>query len=549
MSIRIYLLVNFLIILTFIVGCQTSTEKRADTSAVDDSLFITGAFFQGANGIYFDDQDQLHVASVVSRLIGIVDTETGAIIDTLDQKDGVEGPDDLTFGPDGSLYYTSILTGEVGRISPDGQAKRQFLSPGANPITFSDDGRLFVALDFQGDGLYELDPNLENEPRLIIKELGWLNAMDFGPDGYIYGPIWSKGHIVKIDVDSGELEVIVDDLQTPAAVKFNSKGELFTVDHQSGIVYRIDLNNRSKQAIARGFVGADNIAFNSKDELFLAHAQDGSIHQIYMDGKTRTIIPPALCNAADLEFINGQIIAPDILSMKQFEAGTGRLSKVWPHMIGGNGIIGPFTIDHEDGKLAMTSWFGNEVQVWDLENNEAVSTDHDYMVPINAILANESLIVAELGTTPGAAKVTRTIGNYKEVLMDASNGLIVPSGLAFANGSTYVADFFQGIVIQVTENDQLLDSPKPIINDLKQPEGLQIGTNSHLYIVETGGNRIVSINLKSNELNVVKDDIQLGVTGPAGMPPTWKLSDITFDDEGHIYIPSDIENKVYRFAL
>ena len=61
-----------------------------------------------------------------------------------------------------------------------------------NPITFSEDGRLFVALDFFGDALYELDPDLVKPPRLITQDLGWLNGIDWGPDGFLYGPIGRK---------------------------------------------------------------------------------------------------------------------------------------------------------------------------------------------------------------------------------------------------------------------------------------------------------------------------------------------------------------------
>ena len=158
-------LVNLLVLITAFISCKPSDAPQ---ESAEPFPFIVGAFFQGANGIYFDDADRLHVASVASRHIGIVNTDTGAIIDTLGIDDGVEGPDDLTFGPDGSLYFTSIFTGEVGRIAPDGSVTMQFVALGTNPITFSDDGRLFVALDFQGDGLYELDPNLQDPPRLII---------------------------------------------------------------------------------------------------------------------------------------------------------------------------------------------------------------------------------------------------------------------------------------------------------------------------------------------------------------------------------------------
>ena len=542
------------IYITFVLSvllfsCQSKVDTPKTESHLENNLLIQGSFFQGANGIFFDAQDRLYVASVVSRFIGVVDTDTGAILDTLDQADGIEGPDDVTIAPDGTLYYTSILTGEVGRIAPDGSSKKQFVSPGVNPVTLSDEGRLFVALDFQGDGLYELDPNLEKEPRLIIKELGWLNAFDFGPDGYLYGPIWSKGQIVKIDVDKGELEVVIDDLQTPAAVKFNSKGELFAIDHKTGIVYQIDLDNHTKKEIASGFIGADNIAFNSKDDLYLANAQDGSILEVMMHGSKRIVIPPSLCNAGDVEYVDGKLLAADLLSLKSISPSNGSIQHTWHHMIGVSGIVGPFTIDHESGKLAMTSWFGNEVQVWDIAKDEAITTSHDYAVPINAILDNGSLIVAELGTTPGAAKVSRKIDDDHEVLMDASKGLIVPSGLAASDGAIYVADYYTGTIYQLTESGKLIDTPKAIVTELVQPEGLQVGPDGRLYIVETGKNVIRAFDLSTGEHEVVVDSVNLGVSGPAGMPPTWKLSDVHFDGEGSIFVTSDVDNTVLKYDL
>ena len=56
------------------------------------------------------------------------------------------------------------------------------LPPGPNPITFSDDGRLFVALCFVGDSLYEVDPEGIEAPRLIAENLVGcaLNGMDWG---------------------------------------------------------------------------------------------------------------------------------------------------------------------------------------------------------------------------------------------------------------------------------------------------------------------------------------------------------------------------------
>ena len=540
-------------IFLFFTTCQQANNAEKETAentstetSKEQTPFIKGAVFEGANGVYFDKEDRLHVASVTGRNIGVVNTETGAIIDSYGPEQGIEGPDDLVIAEDGTIYFTSILTGEVGRRTPSGEVTKQMVAPGINPITLSEDGRLFAALDFSGDGLYELDPELKNPPKLIIKELGWLNGFDFGPDGKLYGPIWSKGHIVKIDVDKAKLDVIVDDLATPAAVKFNSKGELFTIDHFTGSVWKIDPTSGDKTEVAKIFGGADNLAFNSKDELFISSAQDGGVIQVNMDGTTRTVIENSFGNAGDLAIIDNQLWVPDILSLKSYDKNTGKAGDVMRHMIGRPGIMGPFTIDHEAGKIAMTSWFGNEVQVWDLQANKAIADYHDFPVPINAILTDGALIVAELGLAPGKAKISRQIGEKREVLMDATKGLIVPAGLAATNGNLYASDFYTGTIFQITENNELLDAPKVIAQGLKQPEGLTIGPKGNLLVAETGMNQVVSINSSNGEKTVLADNIPMGVPAVENMPPTWKMTEVTYDSEGNLFVPSDVENTIYK---
>ena len=540
-------------IFLFFTTCQQANNAEKETAentstetSKEQTPFIKGAVFEGANGVYFDKEDRLHIASVTGRNIGVVNTETGAIIDSYGPEQGIEGPDDLVIAEDGTIYFTSILTGEVGRRTPSGEVTKQMVAPGINPITLSEDGRLFAALDFSGDGLYELDPELKNPPKLIIKELGWLNGFDFGPDGKLYGPIWSKGHIVKIDVDKAKLDVIVDDLATPAAVKFNSKGELFTIDHFTGSVWKIDPTSGDKTEVAKIFGGADNLAFNSKDELFISSAQDGGVIQVNMDGTTRTVIENSFGNAGDIAIIDNQLWVPDILSLKSYDKNTGKAGDVMRHMIGRPGIMGPFTIDHEAGKIAMTSWFGNEVQVWDLQANKAIADYHDFPVPINAILTDGALIVAELGLAPGKAKISRQIGEKREVLMDATKGLIVPAGLAATNGNLYASDFYTGTIFQITENNELLDAPKVIAQGLKQPEGLTIGPKGNLLVAETGMNQVVSINSSNGEKTVLADNIPMGVPAVENMPPTWKMTEVTYDSEGNLFVPSDVENTIYK---
>ena len=118
-----------------------------------------GAPIHGANGLGFGPDGNLYIASVWGNEIVVMDPNFGTVLDRIGPERGVQTPDDLIFGPDGSLYWTAINTGEVGRLFPDGtKITVANLPPGANPITFSDDGRLFVALAFLGDALYEVDP-------------------------------------------------------------------------------------------------------------------------------------------------------------------------------------------------------------------------------------------------------------------------------------------------------------------------------------------------------------------------------------------------------
>jgi hypothetical protein len=67
----------------------------------------------------FDTDDNLYVASIVGKEIVIMNSDEFGVLKRIAPKIGV-GPDDIAFGPDGALYWTSPLDGFVGRIAPDG---------------------------------------------------------------------------------------------------------------------------------------------------------------------------------------------------------------------------------------------------------------------------------------------------------------------------------------------------------------------------------------------------------------------------------------------
>ena len=123
-----------LVVLWAVVALVSVQAQQNAVGTVTTKVLVRGAPIHGTNGIMFDDQDRLYIASVVGRELVIMDARSGRIIDRLGPDAGVESPDDLAFGPDGSVYWTSLLTGVVGRRTPAGEVTTQFVAPGANPM-------------------------------------------------------------------------------------------------------------------------------------------------------------------------------------------------------------------------------------------------------------------------------------------------------------------------------------------------------------------------------------------------------------------------------
>src|SRR4029453_17064072 len=136
------------LLFTILVLLSAASVLPASAAASEprEIVLARGAALHGANGMMFDHHDRLHIASVAGREIVVMDPQSGAILDRLGPDRGVEGPDDLSLGPDGALYWTSFFTGVVGRRAPDGTVSTVAqLSPRVGAMTFSDVGRLCVS--------------------------------------------------------------------------------------------------------------------------------------------------------------------------------------------------------------------------------------------------------------------------------------------------------------------------------------------------------------------------------------------------------------------
>ena len=503
------------------------------------AVLVHGAQIRSPNGIKVGPDGNLYVASVNEQAILVINPQTGKILKRLGPEVGVDGPDDLAFGPDGSIYWTDFFRGSVGRLAPDGKTSSQMVAPGVNPIIFSKEGRLFVALAFLGDAFYELDPNLTAPPRLLAEKLGGLNSFQFGPDGMLYAPVMDKGQVVRIDVNAKpiKVEVVAEGLAGPVAAKLDSQGRLYTVN-PPGIV-RVDMKTGAIKTFATVPYGIDNFIFDAKDRLFVSLLGEGTIAEVKPNGALRMLGPTGLVMPGGVAVVarpDGEsIFVANTWVLHEFDAATGKLRRTVDD-------VGPNTVAVDGENLVLSSWFGNGVWVWNPQTQKVLEEYYDFNMPLNAVRFQGDLIVAELGTS----SVVRASAADPKQRTTLAKGLGVPAGLVASKGELWVSDRATGKVWQLAAGGKVLTEPKLTASGLDRPEGMALTPDGRLLVAETGTGRLVAINLGTGSLHTIAEGLGFNPRAPEGAPPTMLMSSVAVSPSGVLYVTGDLANVVYR---
>ncbi len=278
-------------------GADTTTTTSTTTTTaprpVSDQAPPRSTF-----GLAFDER-RIWVADFYGGQVIAVDPETGEILKRYKSEDGVpEGVEDLTVGPDGSLFWTGFNDGQVGRMTPAAVSSVvEGLPAGAGPIAFSKDGKLYVGRAVIGDGLWELDPNAEKKQRKISDKIGNVNAFAVGSDGAIYGPrfgLGTEGALVRIDPASGSLTEVAKGFDAPVAVKLSPDQKtayvLSQVPGGTPKVSAVDLSTRQVRDYANALTPlVDNMTVAPDGRIFVSSFNEPVLTVIATDGTTKKL--------------------------------------------------------------------------------------------------------------------------------------------------------------------------------------------------------------------------------------------------------------------
>jgi len=533
---------NRLACAALIAALFSTTSASADGWEV--TRLVPGSVFHGVHGLGVDKVGQLFAGSVAGAALYEVDIGGGSAKVAIPAPVGMA--DDIAFAPDGTMAWTGFLAGDLYARRGDGPIKKLASGlPGINSLAFRKDGRLYATTVFLGDALYEIDVEGVKPPRQIMEKMGGLNGFEFGPDDKLYGPLWFKGQVARVDVDKAELSVVADGFKIPAAVNFDSKGNLVVIDTALGQLVRVDPKSGAKTMVAQLKPSLDNLAIDDKDRIYVSNMADNGIQEVDpATGHAKQIIigKLALPGGIGVTSENGKdtIHVADLFAYRTVDGVTGEVTEKARMHAAGTTLEYPMSATAKGNDVVLSSWFTGTVQVIDGKTGATRDVLHDFKAPHDAVvLADGSILVAELGTK-SLVKVSGEHGKDRTTLIGALEG---PMGLVRGAGDeVYVTEAFAGIISKIDSTGE----KTVIAKDLKMPEGIARTGDGKLIVAEVGAKRLIEIVPESGKVTEIAANLPIGLTGAPGGLPTHIPTGVAVGATGAIYVSSDVENAIYK---
>ena len=538
-------------------GAWAQQAEAPPPREYSQQFLVPGSWFHGVHGLAFNKDDQLFAGSVIGQTLYRVQVDSGEVDRVIDPPTGMA--DDIAFADDGTMAWTAFLIGKVYVRKPNGKTIEVANGmTGPNSLAFGKDGRLFVSEVFLGDALYEIDirnvdkpdfkPLARNELRRIAEKLGGLNGFEVHKDdGFLYGPLWFKGEIVKVNLETGAAEVIASGFKTPAAANIDpqNRDNVYVVDTGTGGIWSVSLTSKAKKLVASMKPGLDNLAFDSRGRLFVTSMTDNGIYLVDKHtGAHRTIVEGKLAVPTDLAVTSeggkDTVHVADVFSYRKVDGTTGDVTDVL--RVHGETHAYPIGISVGPKNVLLSSWFSNTVEKVDRKTGKLVATLGDFAAPVDAVeFADGTIYVAELAS--GNLVKVSADGKERSTVMKELRG---PVAMVHGAGPLiYVTEISAGVV---TEIDVAAGTRRVVADNLTGPEGIDLGPDGRLYVAEVGQKRVVAIDPATGAKTVIASNLDIGLAPFPGGPPALVPTGVAVGRTGIVYVSADIRNSLYKLT-
>jgi len=525
--------------LAALTACTAMPPTRPAGWAAPEVL-VAPSSFSGVHGLAIDTQGRLLAGSVIGSNIWEVNRQTGAAKVLVPAPEGQA--DDIAIGPKGEMAWTNYLMGMIRYRENDAAPMRVLAKdlPGINSLDFDRrNGKLYASQVFMGDALWEIDVAGVNPPRLIRKDMGGFNGFEVGPDGMLYGPLWFKGQVAKINPANGDLTVINSEFKTPAAANLDGKGNLWVVDARTGELSRVELASGRKTVVKQLKPALDNLAIAPDGTIYVSNMADNSVAAYNpATGDLRTLTSGKVAVPAGIKVAGDSLWVADIFGFRQVNLATGATTDVL--RMQASDLEYPFAVGVSSRQFALASWFTGTVQLIDRATLKTDTMLHGFKAPYDAIpMEDGSVLVAELAT----GSVTRASGVEFKDRKTVASGLAGPVQMILGkDGHLYVTE----AAGKLTRIDLATGAKSEVASGLLLPEGVAQTPWGSLIVAESAARRLVEIDPSNGSRRTVADNLPIGLEAGPGMPPPYVVTGLSVGPDGSIYMSADRNNAIYR---
>ncbi|MCF8112176.1 MAG: SMP-30/gluconolactonase/LRE family protein [Desulfobacteraceae bacterium] len=543
-------LLNFflLVVLLFSLatGCATVKHSKANGVDVPDGQYVVKRLvddtpFPGVNGAAIGSDGNLYVTHTGNGTITRIDLDTMEPSVFVPPYAGASIIDDIASDDSGNLYATGTtpLVGEVYRIDENGSV--EVIAEGMaapNGVEYNNrTDRLFVTECFQGNRIYEVDPQGDEPAELLVGPdvIPVPEGFDYDPDtNDLIVPDMGTGKIFRVDPDTGDISTVAENFVTPIALTIGPDKMVYIPELATGTVYKMSLDGEKRKKIAQLKPGLDNVAITDQGRLFVTNYWNATIYEVSKDGSGdfKKLFKDGPNQPLGIVVDGDKILAADSIMIRRIK--NGKYLQTGLNAWASEGMPLPLSLTDGPGdQVIWTDCIHGAVAMGNPETGKVQPLAGGLDRPVAALMSPEGdrLFVAEFGA--GRVTAVSLTDGSKSVLAEGLEG---PLAMTVMDGTLYVAESKIGRISSV---NPATGEKKVLLSSLVgKPGAIGKDGSGNLLVLDGAAGKLIRVNPQTLAVSTVAGNLPVMYSSVGSYPPVEFPLPMDVSKDGDIYLPT-----------